>query len=132
MNNIEILKANQSATPSKWREKAEWRKENCEWLKKSQQIALTVLNIIGTPKLFSQVELAKEIGVSPQYISRLLKGTENLSLETITKLEKALNVELVTINTFNEITKIKPLSNYRTSRQSARGKITHVVKPQVR
>ena len=39
----------------------------------------------------SQRQLAERMGCSPQYVSRLLKGEENLSLETICKLEHALN-----------------------------------------
>ncbi|MBR3567213.1 MAG: helix-turn-helix transcriptional regulator [Salinivirgaceae bacterium] len=33
-------------------------------------------------------QLAERMHCSPQYVSRLLKGEENLSLETICKLEK--------------------------------------------
>jgi len=32
---------------------------------------------------------------SPQYISKLLKGSENLTLETIAKLEEVLELDLV-------------------------------------
>ena len=35
------------------------------------------------------------MGCTPQYVSRLLKGEENLSLETISKLENALNVAIL-------------------------------------
>ncbi len=41
-------------------------------------------------KEMSQRQLAESMGCSPQYVSRLLKGEENLSLETICKLENAL------------------------------------------
>lgn len=43
----------------------------------------------------SQRQLADSMGCSPQYVSRLLKGEENLSLETICKLESALNVPIL-------------------------------------
>ena len=43
----------------------------------------------------SRQEVAERMGCSPQYISRLLKGEENLSLETIYKLENALNVSIL-------------------------------------
>ena len=42
----------------------------------------------------TQRQLAERMGCSAQYISRLLKGEENLSLETIAKLEHALNVSI--------------------------------------
>lgn len=40
---LEFLEAHQSETPSKWREEAEWRRENASWLRHSQQIAVKVL-----------------------------------------------------------------------------------------
>ena len=43
----------------------------------------------------SQKQLAERMNCSPQYVSRLLKGEENLSLETICKLERVLNVQIL-------------------------------------
>jgi len=40
------------------------------------------------------------IGVSTEYLNKILKGQENLSLETIAKLSEALNVELITFTKF--------------------------------
>ena len=45
----------------------------------------------------SRQDLAERMGCSPQYISRLLKGEENFSLETICKLENALNVPIFAV-----------------------------------
>ena len=42
----------------------------------------------------TQVGLAEKVGCTQQYISLLLKGKENLTLETIAKLETALDVRL--------------------------------------
>lgn len=42
----------------------------------------------------TQSDLAHCIGCTQQYISLLLKGRENLTLETISKLESALDVML--------------------------------------
>ena len=44
--------------------------------------------------------LAQMIGVSPEYMNKILKGQENLSLETIAKLSEALNIELITFPKF--------------------------------
>lgn len=41
----------------------------------------------------NQRELAQRIGCTPQYVSKILKGRENLSLETICKIEDALEME---------------------------------------
>ena len=43
----------------------------------------------------SQTALAKQLGCSQQYVSKLLKGGENLSLETISKIEKALTITII-------------------------------------
>ena len=42
----------------------------------------------------TQKELAERMGCSQQYVSLILKGKENLTLETIAKLETALDFEL--------------------------------------
>ena len=42
-----------------------------------------------------QKDLAEKMGCSPQYISKILKGSENLTLETISKLEDCLDLDLV-------------------------------------
>lgn len=77
-----------------WRGKAEWRRENRRWLRYSGFIALTVMHRLEDIKI-SQKELAKRMNCSPQYISRLLKGSENLTLDTISKLEDCLDLDLV-------------------------------------
>ena len=38
---------------------------------------------------------AERMGCSQQYVSRILKGTENLSIETISKIESALNLGIL-------------------------------------
>ena len=35
------------------------------------------------------------MGCPQQYVSRVLKGTENLSIETISKIESALELEIL-------------------------------------
>jgi transcriptional regulator with XRE-family HTH domain len=87
-------KLNSLATKSDWIEKANKRQENKEWLKYSQKIALKVLRTLREEKI-SQKSLAEIIGVSPQYVNKIVKGKENLTLETISKLEKALAIDLM-------------------------------------
>ena len=77
-----------------WREKAEWRRENRRWLRYSGFIAVTVLHRLEDLKM-SQKELAEKMNCSPQYVSRLLKGSENLTLDTISKLEECLDLDLI-------------------------------------
>lgn len=91
---IAFLEAHSSPTPSKWREKAEWRRANKAWLPYSRKIAIKTAMAMHDQQM-SQRQLADSMGCSPQYVSRLLKGEENLSLETICKLESALNVPIL-------------------------------------
>lgn len=81
---------------SGWFEDARWRIENEDWLMHSQYIALTILRTLRAKKI-SQKELAERIGVSPQQVSKIVKGSENLTLETISKLEAALGVPLIEV-----------------------------------
>ncbi len=43
----------------------------------------------------TQKVVAQRMGCSQQYISRVLKGTENLSIETISKIEDALGLQIL-------------------------------------
>lgn len=45
----------------------------------------------------NQKELAQRMGCTPQYVSKILKGKENLSLETISKIEDALEMEFKSV-----------------------------------
>lgn len=91
---ISRLKEHESATPSRWRENAEWRMANKSWLRYSQRIAMMMLDRMEELG-FTQKSLATKMGCSQQYISRVLKGTENLSIETISKIESALELEIL-------------------------------------
>lgn len=77
-----------------WRAKAQWRRENRRWLRYSGYIALKVMRRLEELKM-SQKELAIKMNCSPQYVSKLLKGYENLTLETISRLEDNLNIDLI-------------------------------------
>ena len=91
---ISKLNAHSSDTPSKWREKAAWRSANKSWLRYSQRIAMMMLDKMEELGL-TQKALAERMGCSQQYASRVLKGTENLSIETISKIESALELEIL-------------------------------------
>ncbi len=43
----------------------------------------------------TQKAVAERMGCSQQYISRVLKGSENLSIETIFKIESALGLQIL-------------------------------------
>ncbi|MBQ3734343.1 MAG: helix-turn-helix domain-containing protein [Bacteroidales bacterium] len=97
MNTLEKLKQISEPAHSNWREKAQWRKDNRDWLRKSGRIAVAVLEAIDANPDMSQAKLAEKMGVTKQYISKIVKGQENLSLQTICKLESALGITLVEV-----------------------------------
>ena len=89
---IEFLEAHQSPTPSRWRKDAQWRRDNEYWLKYARYITLQVLRAMEEQSI-TQVELAKRMGCTQQYVSNLLKGSSNMTLETIARLENALGID---------------------------------------
>ena len=99
MNNLnEKLTSLASDQTSDWKAGAQYR-GNRDWLKKSADIAIFVLEAMKAKNL-SQKDLAEKLNVSPQQISKIVEGQENLTLETITNLEKALGIR-ITISTLS-------------------------------
>lgn len=91
---IEFLENHKSSTASSWRTEAEWRRDNWSWLRHSQRIAVKVLLQMKRNGM-TQKALAEKINCTQQYVSKILKGKENLSLEMISKLEDALDIHLI-------------------------------------
>lgn len=91
---VSKLKEHQSATPSKWRENAEWRMDNKSWLRYSQHIAMKMLDKMDEMGM-TQKQLSELMGCSQQYVSKVLKGQENLSLETLAKIERCLQISIL-------------------------------------
>lgn len=91
------MNALKSATPSKWKEIAGFIVENETWLGYSQKIATIALDELNSRKGLTKKSLAERMNVTPQYVNKLLKGQENLTLKTIAELEKALNISLIHI-----------------------------------
>jgi plasmid maintenance system antidote protein VapI len=104
----EKLQGKISSKKSKWLDDAKYSEENEAWFERSAQIALKILRHLRTNKI-SQIKLAESLLVSPQYVSKIVKGKENLSLETISKIEKALGISLIEVISFE--TKINVLDN---------------------
>lgn len=90
----EFLYDHQSATPSKWRNAAEWRRKNENWLKYSRVITMKTMQAMDKQSVTQSI-LAKRMGCSQQYVSNLLKGNSNMTLETISRIETALNIDLI-------------------------------------
>ncbi|EAY25717.1 helix-turn-helix domain-containing protein [Microscilla marina] len=85
-----------------WIEKAKYRAENEAWLDVSFAIATKILLVLRSNKENNiapktQKELAEVMGVTPQYVNKVVKGKENLQLENIVKFEKALGIKLIEV-----------------------------------
>jgi len=125
---IERFKKLVTGEDSSWAEAAKWRSENKGWLQKSAAIALKVLRILRE-KGISQKDLAERLSISAQQVSKILKGNENLTLETITKLENALEIKLIEIPSYT-VTEERILEVPRSFRYNSVGiELTKVQTP---
>ncbi len=88
------LDAITSEVKSTWKEEADYRAENKVWLRKSQQIALRILRVLRE-KEWSQKDLANKLGVKPQVVNKWVKGQENFTLETLSRIEIELGITLI-------------------------------------
>lgn len=70
------------------------RIRNRAMLRESQRIAIKVLTRLDE-KGWSQKDLASILGVTPQQISKIVKGKENLTLETQVKLQEVLDIPIL-------------------------------------
>lgn len=91
-----------SIKDSGWLAKAKWRQDNEDWLDISFSIAVRVASTLKANKKAdkypkSQVELAEAMGCSAQYVNKLLKGQENLQIETICKIGRILGITLIEV-----------------------------------
>ena len=94
--NFEKLQQIAVDPPKEVLEQDHFMRENKDWLRKSAKIALCVRRVLRV-KGITQQELAARMNVSPQYVGRILKGQENLTLAVIAKLERALQVTIISI-----------------------------------
>ena len=96
---IKFFEANESESPSRFVEEAAWREENANWLLRlSRQLAVTLIGYMQDNGM-KRADLASKLGVSPQYVSKLLSGTENLSFKSIANIEDRLGIScLVMVN----------------------------------
>lgn len=83
---------------SKWLADADYRLEHKAWLLKSQAIALKILRSLRAQGL-TQKELATQLNVTPQQVNKWVKGGENFTMETLTKIEQVLKIVLIEIPT---------------------------------
>ena len=104
LEKINMLASKKTST---WLEDANVRQANKDWTKRSFKIAVRILREIRAQKPINgmtQRKLAEAMGVSAQYINKVVKGKENLTLETISKIEQVLGISLIQVPTVETIT----------------------------
>ena len=106
--NLENFQKLVSNEQSGWLDKFLYYKANKSWLDKSAMVAVNVLEALKA-KGWSQKDLAQKMKVSAQQVNKILKGQQNLTFETISKLETALAISLM------EIIDYKPVAEIKTS-----------------
>lgn len=75
-------------------ERIKQRIKNRAMLRESQQIAIKVLMKLDELG-WSQKDLAEKMGVSPQQITKIVSGKENLTIETQIKLQNILDIPVL-------------------------------------
>ena len=86
--------------------KNSWRIANRQWLWASQDIALDIMDKLDDLG-WTQKVLAEKMGVSPQYVNKVLRGGENLTLETLLRLQTILDIPILA-SYFNEKPQMRP------------------------
>ncbi|HAQ37593.1 MAG TPA: helix-turn-helix transcriptional regulator [Saprospiraceae bacterium] len=96
-----IAKLKQLSKPEdkndKWREIAHWNKAHADSLEDFVVIALRIAEAIKEQNI-RQTMLAERLAITPQALTRIMKGRQNLTLQTIRKLEQVLDICLISIH----------------------------------
>jgi transcriptional regulator with XRE-family HTH domain len=92
------LKKITSEQGSDWLKEAEEKLAHAGARRNARKVALRVLQLLRERGM-SQTELAEKMGVSRQQVTKIVKGKENFTFETIEKLESALDITLMMIVT---------------------------------
>ena len=67
-----------------------------DWVCHSQAIAATMSDRMEELGMTQRV-VAEKMNCTQQYVSKVLKGRENLSLETLCKIENALGIKILQV-----------------------------------
>lgn len=84
------------------------RVKNRTMLHESQQIAIKVLMKLDEMG-WTQKDLATEMGVSPQQITKIVSGRENLTIGTQIKLQNILKIPVLASYYENELNSVEEL-----------------------
>ncbi len=88
---LDFLEAHKSDRPSTFTEDAKWRQENEVWLRWSRRIALSIVDYMQENNL-TRSDIANKLGVTPQYVSKILSGNTNFSFKSVAEIESKLGI----------------------------------------
>lgn len=94
MNKLQFLKEHEHKSEKNFQAESQYIQDNWGWLKYSYVIAIKVrsrMEELG----WTQKQLAEVLGCTQQHVSVLLRGRVNMTLETLAKLESALQFDLI-------------------------------------
>lgn len=87
------MESHQSGEHSTFVEDARWRQENASWLRRSRRVAYAIMDHMQDCNL-TRNDVAEKLGVTPQYVSKILSGKVNFSFKTISEIEEKLGIEV--------------------------------------
>lgn len=87
---LELVSKEETKTAEKNRKRIEKR----AMLRASGDIAFKILEKLDELG-WAQKQLAEALDVSPQYVSKMVKGNENFTLETLVKLQGILDIPIL-------------------------------------
>ena len=94
MDTLDFLRANEHKGAESFVAKAQYINNNWAWLKYSYAVAIKVRRRMQELGM-TQKQLAEALGCTQQHVSVLLTGKVNMTLETLAKLEMALQFDLI-------------------------------------
>ncbi len=92
--------ANPINTDAPWKQIANWNKKHEHALEDFMIIALRIKSTLKKNNK-TQEQLAKDLQVSPQALTRIMKGKQNLTISKIRQIERALNISILSIKKTN-------------------------------
>ncbi|MCQ2311288.1 MAG: helix-turn-helix domain-containing protein [Paludibacteraceae bacterium] len=94
--NVEKMQAMAKPRSQRAIARSKARRENRDWMRMSQEIALVIHEQLRR-KGITQKAFAEQLCVSPAYVAKVLKGNENLTLETLSSIQNALDTQILYI-----------------------------------
>lgn len=115
---------------------AKERIKSREWLKESQKLAIRILMRLDDLN-WTQVKLADELGVTPQYVNKLLKGKEKFGWDNLIAIQRILDMPIlhtyqseveVTSKSYSQSGEIEKIENsYSYAEKSSNMKMSRVI-----